>query len=235
MVCGACETEVTSTSPHTSGHPFAVTTTGRDTFEGARTQGRVVLEAELLKHLRYSRQLSQDELANECSLRHIRVSISSIKRAETSKPVLFRIARELARFFDVPAEQLICSNAPEASNGKALEHGAPQFVVREELAKVNAIDAPHAYPNTLEARDELRSYVEALSLANKALRPDCPATVRNELARLKGVLLKLLDLPENSMLYLLAMAELAQNDGEHCEAWCELADAYRHLGLESFQ
>jgi transcriptional regulator with XRE-family HTH domain len=69
-----------------------------------------MLDAKVLKHLRHSRHLSQEELANECSVGRFRVSISSIKRAETGKPVSFRIARELARFFDVPANQIVCAN-----------------------------------------------------------------------------------------------------------------------------
>lgn len=146
-------------------------------------QGRVLLDASVLKQLRHSRQLSQEELANECAVRHFRVSISSIKRAETGKPVLFRIARELARFYDVPADRLVCANAPAAD-------------------------------------------VDAFSLADKALNFDGPIAGGYELNRLKGRLLKLLGLPEKSILFLLETAELARDDCQRCEAWCELTDAY---------
>lgn len=210
-------------------------TTDSDPLAGVRTQGRVVLEADVLKHLRHSRQLSQDELANECSLRHFRVSISSIKRAETSKPVLFRIVRELARFFDVPAEQLISGNPDAADHGPPQGHDATRLVAHEELTKGNVIDTGRSCSNIEGLRDELRSYVDALSLANKALRPDCPTMVRDELVRLKEVLQKLLSLPEQSTLHLLEMTKLARNDGERREAWGELANAYRRLNLDSFQ
>jgi transcriptional regulator with XRE-family HTH domain len=73
-----------------------------------------MLDAKVLKQLRHSRHLSQEELANECSVRRFRVSISSIKRAETGKPVSFRIARELARFYDVPADRIVCTNVPSS-------------------------------------------------------------------------------------------------------------------------
>jgi transcriptional regulator with XRE-family HTH domain len=149
-------------------------------------QGRVVLDAGVLKQLRNSRQLSQEELANECANRHFRVSISSIKRAETGKPVLFRIARELAHFYDVPADRLIGVNASAATS-------------------------------------------DAISLADEPLNlkdPGGPITGDYDLNRLKGQLLKLLGLPEKSILYLLETAELARNDSQRCEAWCELTDAY---------
>jgi DNA-binding XRE family transcriptional regulator len=101
-----------------TGQPFDVITTDISAVDSSLMRGRVVLEASVLKQLRHSRQLSQEELANECSLRHFRVSISSIKRAETSKPVLFRIARELARFFNVPAERLICGSSSRVRSGE---------------------------------------------------------------------------------------------------------------------
>jgi transcriptional regulator with XRE-family HTH domain len=148
-------------------------------------QGRVVLDAGALKQLRNSRQLSQEELANECANRHFRVSISSIKRAETGKPVLFRIARELARFYAVPADRLIGGNASVAAS-------------------------------------------DAISLDEPLNLKDLggPVTGDYDLNRLKGQLLKLLGLPEKSILYLLETAELARNDSQRCEAWCELTDAY---------
>jgi transcriptional regulator with XRE-family HTH domain len=163
-----------------------VRTTDRGAPASVPMQGRVVLDAGVLKQLRNSRQLSQEELANECANRHFRVSISSIKRAETGKPVLFRIARELARFYDVPADRLIGVNASAATS-------------------------------------------DAISLADEPLNlkdPGGPITGDYDLNRLKGQLLKLLGLPEKSILYLLETAELARNDSQRCEAWCELTDAY---------
>jgi hypothetical protein len=69
--------------------------------------GRVFLVSDILKNLRSSKLQSQEEMAFACSDQKIRVSIASIKRAETGKPVIYRVARELARYFDVPVQLLI--------------------------------------------------------------------------------------------------------------------------------
>lgn len=69
--------------------------------------GRVFLVSEILKELRSQKLQSQEEMAFACSDQKIRVSIASIKRAETGKPVIYRVARELARYFDVPVQTLI--------------------------------------------------------------------------------------------------------------------------------
>lgn len=196
-----------------------------------------MLEASVLKQLRHSRQLSQEELANECSLRHFRVSISSIKRAETSKPVLFRIARELARFFNVPAERLICGNSsmvrsaadPGGSGHELIAAGyrprdAVMYAHRQEQA--NTLDASQAYLDAAQVRYEQSDYVDALALVDRALSLRGPIAARYELNRLKGLLLRLLGLPERLIPCLLETAELARDDGERCEAWCELTDAY---------
>lgn len=74
--------------------------------------GRVILDAGLLRQLRQARGLSQEDLASACFRQHIRVSVSTIKRAECGRAVLFRIARELARFFDVPVNRLTGPGAP---------------------------------------------------------------------------------------------------------------------------
>lgn len=69
--------------------------------------GRVFLVSEILKDLRSQKLQSQEEMAFACSDQKIRVSIASIKRAETGKPVIYRVARELARYFEVPVQTLI--------------------------------------------------------------------------------------------------------------------------------
>lgn len=68
--------------------------------------GRLQLSAETLRTLRHRNCLSQEEVAIECAARRIRISIASLKRAETGKPVLYRTARELAKFYQVPVERL---------------------------------------------------------------------------------------------------------------------------------
>ncbi|HEY0061319.1 MAG TPA: hypothetical protein VGC21_04310 [Telluria sp.] len=83
--------------------------------------GRVLLNAMLLKDLRKGRALSQEALAELCLTRKLCVSIGSIKRAETGKPVLYRTARHLAQVFDLGPEQLQAQPAPHAApDGQAL-------------------------------------------------------------------------------------------------------------------
>ena len=69
--------------------------------------GRVLLDADLLRELRRTRLLSQQDLADECWRRNIRVSIATIKRAEAGRAVRFRIARELGRCFGLPPMQIV--------------------------------------------------------------------------------------------------------------------------------
>eukprot|EP01031_Cornospumella_fuschlensis_P003661 gene3661-4572_t len=66
--------------------------------------GRVLLDATLLKRLRKTRGLSQEALADLCFQQQLCVSIASIKRAETGKIVLYRTARHLAQVFGVTLE-----------------------------------------------------------------------------------------------------------------------------------
>ena len=70
------------------------------------SDGRVVLDAGMLKQLRKARALSQEALAELCFTSQLCVSIASIKRAETGKAVLYRTARHLAAIFAVDVEDL---------------------------------------------------------------------------------------------------------------------------------
>jgi transcriptional regulator with XRE-family HTH domain/tetratricopeptide (TPR) repeat protein len=76
--------------------------------------GRVLLDATLLKRLRKTRGLSQEALADLCFQQQLCVSIASIKRAETGKIVLYRTARHLAQVFDVALEDLTIEQAASA-------------------------------------------------------------------------------------------------------------------------
>ncbi|MEQ1514051.1 MAG: helix-turn-helix transcriptional regulator [Lysobacteraceae bacterium] len=72
-----------------------------------KKKGAVLLNADVLRQLRELRMLSQEEMANLFEVRNVRISIATIKRAETWHPVRYRIAREFARFFGVPVETLL--------------------------------------------------------------------------------------------------------------------------------
>ena len=72
-----------------------------------KKKGAVLLDADVLRELRESRMLSQEEMANLFEVLNIRISIATIKRAETWHPTRYRIAREFARYFGVPVETLL--------------------------------------------------------------------------------------------------------------------------------
>jgi hypothetical protein len=69
--------------------------------------GSLLLDANVLRELRESRMLSQEEMVNLFDVRNIRISIATIKRAETGHAVRYRIACEFAGYFCVPVEALL--------------------------------------------------------------------------------------------------------------------------------
>lgn len=75
--------------------------------EFAVQDGRVLLDPGVLKSLRKTQGHSQETLAYACLDKHLCVSVASIKRAETGKPVLYRTARHLANMFGVEIDTLI--------------------------------------------------------------------------------------------------------------------------------
>lgn len=71
------------------------------------TRGRILLSADMLRRLRHGQMLSQQDMADDCWRRNFRISIATIKRAESGHAVRFRIARELARYFNVSVTDLV--------------------------------------------------------------------------------------------------------------------------------
>lgn len=69
--------------------------------------GSVVLDRRALMRLRLDRFLSQQDLADDCWRRNVRVSLPTIKRAELERPVRYRIARTLAAYYGVPVATLV--------------------------------------------------------------------------------------------------------------------------------
>ena len=68
---------------------------------------KVFLNEKKLKTLRHMRLMSQEELADDLRKKCFQVSIASIKRAETGKPILCRIAVELSRYYGVDIRHLL--------------------------------------------------------------------------------------------------------------------------------
>ncbi|WP_355659640.1 ATP-binding protein [Halomonas salifodinae] len=72
----------------------------------APQDGRLTLDRQCLKQHRKRLGLSQEALAEHCFDRRLCVSIASIKRAESGRPVLYRTARHLAEVYGVEVEAL---------------------------------------------------------------------------------------------------------------------------------
>ena len=92
-----------SAPPHTATSRSAAPSSDTNAFN----KGVVTLDSTALRHLRQSRLMSQQDMADDCWRRNIRVSIATIKRAETGHAVRFRIARELARCLEVPVMRIV--------------------------------------------------------------------------------------------------------------------------------
>ncbi|UXI67058.1 helix-turn-helix transcriptional regulator [Tahibacter amnicola] len=75
-------------------------------------RGYVALNSHLIRKLRQSRLMSQQDMAHDCGRCNVRVSIATIKRAESGRVVRFRIARELARYFGTPVSHLLATPLP---------------------------------------------------------------------------------------------------------------------------
>lgn len=74
-------------------------------------RGRVMLNRIELRLLRQRLLMSQQDLADDCWRRSIQISLTTIKRAEAGRPVRFRIAREFAKYFEVPVIRIVCGGS----------------------------------------------------------------------------------------------------------------------------
>lgn len=108
--------------------------------------GRIALDAALLKSLRKARGLSQEALAEACSQRQLTVSIASVKRAETGHAVLYRTARQLAAFYDVDVDALVASGAaaPQPAALPALQPAPPVLADSAPVRHVIELHIAHA-------------------------------------------------------------------------------------------
>jgi transcriptional regulator with XRE-family HTH domain len=68
---------------------------------------RVVLDAQRLAALRHARGLSREAVSEQCLEHRKCLSVASITRAETGKPVLYLTARYLAEYYAVPLQTLL--------------------------------------------------------------------------------------------------------------------------------
>lgn len=105
---------------------------------GARglPDGSVNLDIARLKSLRLGLGMSQEALSESCAERRLSLSLASIKRAESGKPVLYRTARRLAAFFDVTIQDLVQWSVLAAPGGAS---AAPHALERAQCGA--ALDA----------------------------------------------------------------------------------------------
>ncbi|MBN3561592.1 AAA family ATPase [Aliamphritea spongicola] len=82
---------------------------------------QIFIDGARLKRLRREHGLSQEALADACERQHLRISIATIKRAETNKPVTLRTLHNLAEFFSVShAELSLHKEQYDLAEGQAL-------------------------------------------------------------------------------------------------------------------
>lgn len=93
--------------PSKSSEPFLEPQHEPSRVPGVFLHGKVRMNAATLRGLREARYLSQQEMVDDFERRNFRVSIATIKRAETGHDVRFRICRELARYFGVSFDDLL--------------------------------------------------------------------------------------------------------------------------------
>jgi tetratricopeptide (TPR) repeat protein/transcriptional regulator with XRE-family HTH domain len=135
------------------------------------SDGRVLLDAVSLKGLRKQRGLSQETLAEACLNRHLCVSIASIKRAETGKPVLYRTARHLATAFEVDVSVLLGDSVSRA-------------LVEIEQSITELHETALAQQTLKQADDTVIRYVLELSFGIDALSEATTPALAAEIERL---------------------------------------------------
>ncbi|GGN23414.1 MULTISPECIES: helix-turn-helix domain-containing protein [Marinomonas] len=84
--------------------------------------GRIPLNATILKEQRKRCGLSQEKFAEQCLKQGLLVSMSSIKRAELGMNVLYRTAAHIAKFYDIPVEALLIDDTKNDSSNHSDEH-----------------------------------------------------------------------------------------------------------------
>jgi transcriptional regulator with XRE-family HTH domain len=120
--------------------------------------GRLTLNSSLLKQLRQGRHLSQEEMADLCAEQQLQISLSSIKRAETGSPVRYRIARELAHFFQVSVQALLADAEQTAQTAPAAAHDAHYQQALALLEQVlNLSLPPPAQQQLTQLKDQLQA------------------------------------------------------------------------------
>jgi hypothetical protein len=97
--------------------------------------GRIKLNIARLKEKRKHLGMSQETLALHSFELKIYLSVASIKRAEAGKAVLYRTAKQFARLYDIPVEELI-STAFNNPDGTILSAAAIDLRLAEDSRNI---------------------------------------------------------------------------------------------------
>lgn len=151
------------------------------------TAGRVRLKADVLKAHRHRLGLSQEAFAIACFERQLCVSIASVKRAETGKPLLLRTARHLAAFYSIDVHSLLLSQdelaghdedgADDAVPDAASDAASQAEAVAPERSSMAWLDGRWVqvlcmWPSTEQARIDMKA---ALSAEGATMLPSSSA------------------------------------------------------------
>lgn len=153
-----------------------------------KNNGRILLNVACLKKLRRARGLTQDDLAQECKISRLSISISSIKRAESGQKVLYRTALGLARYFNIDIEDIISDSGVRAeptqgSKGlpepyrpdNEVNHTSPHPAAGSRYSIALLIDTKPAVEN------ELKSYLHHLNIPFTVVTPHIIVYISQEL------------------------------------------------------
>jgi tetratricopeptide (TPR) repeat protein len=167
------------------------------------SSGRIVLSTRKLKLLRERHGLSQEKMADLCQNKKIRISLSSIKRAEMGNPVLYRVAAELAKFHNKKIDDLIdlgYKKYEEIQTDKSIESFAKPC--HSQTIKNLLISALSHYDN--------QHFEKALPLTDTIIHLT-QGTVLNQTLHLKGKCLLALGYILESQTYLEEAARHEEN------------------------
>jgi predicted ATPase len=135
--------------------------------------GRVVLRKDYLKALRRELGASQEKVAFLCADQGLCVSVASLKRAETSKNVLYRTAKDLAIFYQIDVSKLIDETPQQISSQSSLtpiaeiekhnKKSSPSLAVRRNFILLGC-----SFPSFGQSGFNLKEFISSIShIANQ--------------------------------------------------------------------
>lgn len=139
--------------------------------------GRVRLRADVLKAHRHQLGLSQEAFALACFERQLCVSIASVKRAETGKPLLLRTARHLALFHGIDLGSLVLTTAAPGAEPAAVTSVVPHDEPAISTRDLHLIAASVTAPTRWQPLDGRLVHVLYICPVHERERADCQAAL----------------------------------------------------------